>query len=57
MTTASPTASRLSRIVKDKENNKTEELKRLLDRVTSLSTVETDLLRNMVEFSRTLKIE
>jgi hypothetical protein len=57
MTTATTTTSRLSHIVKDKENNKTEELKRLLDRVTSLSTVETNLLRNIVEFSRTLKIE
>lgn len=37
------------------ENNKTAELKGLLERVTSLSVVETDILEAMVELARGLK--
>ena len=38
-----------------KEGNDTAKLKGLLERVTSLSVVETDILEAMVELSRGLK--
>ena len=39
------------------DNNKIQTLKDLLEKVTSLSTVETDVLRAMVELSRGLKTD
>ena len=37
------------------DNNKTQELKGLLEKITSLSTVETDILKAMVDLSKGLK--